>query len=89
MPFAWLHRTPRTPGVDRRVEVALAELASRAGTLYRLGFSQGDATRRLTAAVAWEYEPVSARPVCPRPAALSDHAIAQLVAATYARRPDA
>jgi hypothetical protein len=87
MPFPWLVSTPpRADGADRRAKVAAAELASRAGVLYRLGFSQADATRRLTAAVAWEYSAGSG-PASRRPAALSDAAIAKLVADTFARRP--
>jgi hypothetical protein len=88
MSFPWLVCTPPRPdGAARRAKVAIAELASRAGVLYRLGFSQADATRRLTAAVAWEYDAGSPRPGYQRPAALSDPAIAQIVADTFARRP--
>jgi hypothetical protein len=87
MPFPWLHCTPPHPdGADRRAKVASAELASRAGVLYRLGFTQADATRRLAAAIAWEYE-TGAQTTIRRPAALSDPAIAKIVADTYARRP--
>jgi hypothetical protein len=88
MSFPWLVCTPPRPdGAARRAKVAIAELASRAGVLYRLGFSKADATRRLTAAVAWEYDAGSSRPVDPRPAALSDAAIAQIVSDAFARRP--
>lgn len=88
MSFPWLVCTPPRPdGAERRAEVATAELASRAGVLFRLGFSQAEATRRLTAAVAWEYETGSARPACQRPAQVSDQAIARIVADTFARRP--
>jgi len=88
MPFPWLHRTPpRADGADRRASVARAELASRAGVLYRLGFSQAAATRRLAASVAWEYETGSTHAVHRRPAALSDQAIAKIVSDTFARRP--
>jgi hypothetical protein len=88
MSFPWLVCTPlRSDGAERRAKVALAELASRAGVLYRLGFSQADATRRLTAAVAWEYEASAAKPAYHRPTALSDQAIAKLVSDTFARRP--
>jgi hypothetical protein len=55
--------------------------------LFRLGFSAADATRRLTAAVVWEYDTGSARPLYHRPAALSDQAIAKIVSDTFARRP--
>jgi len=88
MPFPWLHCTPPRPdGADRRAKAAIAELASRAAVLYRLGFSQADATRRLAAGVAWEYDTGSARPASRRPAALSDQAIAKIVSDTFARRP--
>ena len=88
MPFPGLVCTPPRPeGAERRAKVATAELASRAGLLFRLGFSQAAATRRLTAAVAWEYDTGSPRPAYRRPAALSDQAIAQIVADAFARRP--
>jgi hypothetical protein len=80
MSFEWLERTPmRTHGMKLRVQVATAELVDRAGTLFRLGFTQAQATTRLVARVAWEYDP--------RPEALSDAAIGKIVADTYARRP--
>jgi hypothetical protein len=88
MSFPWLVCTPPRPdGAERRAKVAMAELASRAGTLYRLGFSQADATRRLTAAIAWEYDTGAAKPRYHRPAAISDQAIAKIVSDTFARRP--
>jgi hypothetical protein len=81
MSFPWLDRTsPRTGGADRAAEVAAAELASRAGLYYRLGYTVKDATQRLISRVAWEYETA-------RPAALSDAAIGKIVTDTYARRP--
>ena len=89
MSFEWLDCTPgRRNGSKLRTEVAVAELADRAGTLFRLGFTQATATARLTARVAWEYDPPSKRggPHV-RPAALSDAAVAKIVAETYARRP--
>jgi hypothetical protein len=83
MDFPWLQTAPpRAGGVDRHCTVALAELANRAGLMYRLGFTQAAATARLVARTAWEYDPPSKRP-----AALSDAAIAKVVADTYARRP--
>jgi hypothetical protein len=86
--FPWLRCTPPHPdGAARRASVASAELASRAGVLYRLGFSQDAATRRLAATVAWEYETGSNHGAFHRPAALSDQAIAKIVSDTYARRP--
>jgi len=89
MAFPWLDRTSASSsGSAQRAKAHAAELADRAATLYRLGFPQAEATRRLTARVAWEYEPAS-RQGGPhrRPEALSDAAIAKLVADTYARRP--
>ena len=88
MSFEWLDRTPmRKHGTKLRATVATAELADRAGTLFRLGFSQAAATARLTARVAWEFDPVSKHGPHKRPDALSDAAIAKIVADTYARRP--
>jgi hypothetical protein len=93
MAFPWLDCTPpRSDGEDRRVKAATSELASRAGALYRLGFTQADASHRLAAAIAWEYD--SGQPsgkagkhAFRRPAALSDQAISKIVADTFARRP--
>ncbi len=89
MSFEWFERTPGKPnGSQQRAKVAASELADRAGTLFRLGFSQADATRRLVARVAWEYDPPS-RHGGPhkRPAGLSDAEIGKIVADTFARRP--
>jgi hypothetical protein len=88
MSFEWMDSTPgRNDGSSRRAKVAAEELAHRAGTLFRLGFSQTDATKRLCARVAWEFDPPSKSGHHKRPAALSDEAIAKIVADTYARRP--
>jgi len=90
MAFPWLDPTPPSKdGADKRAKVACAELASRASLLFRLGFSQADATKRLAARVAWEFDPPSQGKggAHKRPAALSDAAIAKIVAETYARRP--
>jgi hypothetical protein len=78
---------PSPQRADRRVEAARSELASRAGVLYRLGFSQAATSQRLAAAVAWEYDTGSPHSALRRPDALSDQAIAQIVSETYARRP--
>ncbi|HEY5923971.1 MAG TPA: hypothetical protein VIV11_19965 [Kofleriaceae bacterium] len=90
MSFEWMDRTPgKKNGSKLRADVAAAELANRAGTLYRLGFSEKDAVARLCARLAWEYEPCS-KPGAGchrRPDSLSDKAIAKIVADTYARRP--
>jgi len=88
MSFEWLERTrPRGNGSKLRTQVAAAELADRAGTLFRLGFSKEAATARLTARVAWEFDPPSKSGHHKRPDGLSDAAIAKIVADTYARRP--
>jgi hypothetical protein len=87
--FEWLDRTPPRPnGAQLRGKVAAAELADRAATLFRLGFSATAATARLCARVAWEYDPSSRHGGHHiRPAALSDAAIGKVVADTYARKP--
>ncbi|MBL9016471.1 MAG: hypothetical protein JNL83_19945, partial [Myxococcales bacterium] len=47
MSFPWLDPTPpRKTGADQRAKVACAELAAQAGLLYRLGFSEAEATKR-------------------------------------------
>jgi hypothetical protein len=89
MAFEWFDPPPpRKHAAQLRAKVAATELADRAGTLYRLGFTQPQATARLVARVAWEYDPPS-RHGGPhrRPDALSDQAIAKIVAETFARRP--
>lgn len=88
MSFEWLDSTPpRSDGPNQRAKVAAAELANRAGTMYRLGFSQADATSRLCARIAWEFDPPSKSSKLQRPTELSDEAIKKIVADTYARRP--
>ena len=89
MRFEWMDCTPaKQNGPQLRADVAAKELANRAGTLYRLGFSEQDAVARLCARAAWEYEPCGKQTTSHgRPAELSDSAIAKIVADTYARRP--
>jgi len=90
MRFEWMECTPgKKNGSKLRADVAASELANRAATLYRLGFSQQEATARLCARTAWEYDPCSkSGGGChQRPDALSDAAIGKIVADTYARRP--
>jgi hypothetical protein len=90
MAFDYLERTkPRPDGEARRVHVHTTELAQRAALLYRLGFTVEAATARLAARTAWEFDPPShgKHGVHHRPAALSDQAIAKIVADTFARRP--
>jgi len=93
MSFEWLDCTPgKKNGSKLRASVAAAELADRAATLYRLGFPEQEAVARLCARTAWEYDP-SSKPGAGasahhrRPDAISDAAIAKIVADTYARRP--
>jgi len=84
MAFSWMNTTPPRPSaVDARAATACAELASRAGLLYRLGYTEADATQRLCATIAWEFD----QPNHQRPAALSEQAIATIVTDTYARKP--
>lgn len=86
MSFPWLSRTNSVAGgADRRDKVVADELASRAGLLYRLGYSEADATKRLIAHIAWEYDQPQSQ--YKRPESLSDQAISKLVAETYKRRP--
>ena len=89
MSFAWLETHAALASTARSCarRSPPTELADRAGTLYRLGFSQAAATARLTARIAWEFDPPSKHGAHHRPDALSDAAIAKLVADTYARRP--
>jgi len=90
MRFEWMECTPgKKNGSKLRGDAAAAELANRAGTLYRLGFSEKEAVARLCARTAWEYDPCSAtgKGCHRRPDALSDKAIAKIVADTFARRP--
>lgn len=86
MSFEWLDRAPGRPdGTDQRAKVAASEIANRAATMFRLGFSQADAAKRLCERIAWEYDPPSK--YYQRPESLSDDAIGKIVADTYARRP--
>lgn len=87
MSFPWLERTsPRTDGATRRANVAAAEIADRAALLYRLGYSLEDATRRLVAHVAWEFDQPTTG-AHKRPDTLNDAAIGTIVRDTYARKP--
>lgn len=80
MSFEWLDCTPgRANGSKLRCEAAAQEIAHRAGTLFRLGFSEADAAKRLCERIAWEHDP--------RPAELSDDAVRKIVADTYKRKP--
>jgi hypothetical protein len=88
MDFEWLDCTPgRSDGADQRAKVAATELANRAATMFRLGFSQAEATKRLCERIAWEFDPPAKHGCHKRPDALSDQAISKIVADTFARRP--
>lgn len=81
--FPWLSPTQQKHD-NRRDRVAADELATRAALLYRLGYTAKAATERLCARMAWEFDPACGGK---RPTALSDAAVAKIVADTYARRP--
>ena len=88
MSFPWLDCTPpRGNGSKLRADVAAAEIADRAATLFRLGFTKQQATERLIERIAWEFDPPSKTGHHKRPDGLSDQAIAKIVADTFARRP--
>jgi hypothetical protein len=89
MSFPWLECTPPgRNGSKQRADVAAAELADRAATLFRLGFTKEQATARLCERIAWEFDPpAKSTSHHKRPDSLSDQAIGKIVAATYARRP--
>jgi hypothetical protein len=78
--FPWLASTQPKPS-DRHDGVAKDELANRAGLMFRLGYSEKDATSRLCERVAWEFDAAK------RPSSLSDDAVAKIVSETYARKP--
>jgi hypothetical protein len=81
--FPWLTSTPQKAD-NRRDAVATDELANRAGLMFRLGYSEKDATARLCQRIAWEFDPACG---AKRPAALTDDAVAKIVRDTYARKP--
>lgn len=81
--FPWLDSTQQRAD-NRRDNVATDELATRAGLMFRLGYSEKDATARLCQRIAWEFDPACGGK---RPAALTDDAVAKIVADTYARKP--
>ena len=67
-------------GDERRLAMYRTELAERAALLQRLGHSAEQATARLRANVAWDFD------VEARPESLGDEAIAEIVRLAYARR---
>ena len=88
MSFEWLERAPmRKHDGKLRAQAIANELVERAGTMFRLGFTQTQATQRLAARIAWEFDPPAKHGPHKRPESLSDAAIGKIVADTYARRP--
>ena len=88
MSFPWLQPTaPVADGPARRLSAAQRELRERAALLARLGLSVADATARLCARVAWDFDPPSTGGgTHVRPPGLSDGAVAALVAEVYASK---
>lgn len=86
--FPWLTSTVggSASGAARRLAVAQAELRDRAARLARLGYSTADATRWLSASVAWDYDPSSSHGgPHRRPPGLDDAAIGALVDEVFRR----
>ena len=81
--FDWM--TPKRPAIDPQKRLAMykREVADRAGMFYRLGYSTEEACSRLLNNADWDFE-IGAGV---RPEELDAEAIANIVAATYARRP--
>lgn len=73
----------RSGDADSRVTMYRRELSERAGLYSRLGYAPSRAIARLQANVGWDFELVDG----PRPKGLSDEDIADIVKATYLRRP--
>ncbi len=74
-------------GPARRLSAAQRELRERSALLARLGMSVADATARLCARVAWEFDPPAGSSGNHlRPPALSDAAVAALVAEVFASK---
>lgn len=73
----------RAPGDDRRIDMYRREVTERAALLHRLGYSAEQAAARICANAAWDFE-VGAGP---RPEALGDAAVTEMVRHVYARRP--
>jgi hypothetical protein len=86
--FPWL--SPRAAVADRsdhRLAATRRELRERSAMLARLGMSPEDATARLCARMAWEFDPCTSTPGShQRPAELSDEAIGALVREVYASK---
>lgn len=76
-------RADATASAAESIAMYRSEVAQRAALLYRLGYTVDQATARLQANVDWDFE-IGAGP---RPKGLDAHAIAEIVATTFARRP--
>ncbi|MEZ4367058.1 MAG: hypothetical protein R2939_12355 [Kofleriaceae bacterium] len=88
MSFAWETSPDLHRGRIAHADALARELGDRAALFYRLGVPAADASARLAARIAWEFEgPAHGRGHAPRPGSLSDSAIRTLVADVYARRP--
>ena len=87
MSFPWLEPSKRRRRRPRdgahRLAMYKDELVARAGLFYRLGYPPSRAIARLKANVAWDFELGTDG----RPQGLSDKDIAEIVKATYLRRP--
>jgi len=87
MSFPWLasskRRRRRSSDAEHRAEMYRDELVQRAGLFYRLGYPPSRAIARLKGNVAWDFELVGDG----RPPGLGDKDIAEIVKATYLRRP--
>jgi hypothetical protein len=87
MSFPWLApskpRRRRSRDGEHRLAMYKDELVQRAGLYYRLGYPPSRAIARLKANVAWDFELGTEG----RPPGLSDKDIAEIVKATYLRRP--
>ena len=87
MSFSWMatpkRRQHRSRDAQHRVAMYKDELVARAGLFYRLGYPPSRAIARLKANVTWDFELGTEG----RPPGLSDKDIAEMVKATYLRRP--
>lgn len=74
----------RAGDADSRVTMYRKELAERAGLYSRLGYPPSKAISRLTANLQWDFDFDDGK----RPEGLADNDIADIVKATYLRRPN-
>jgi len=87
MSFPWLSSSKRprrrSSDAEHRLAMYKDELVERAGLYYRLGYPPSRAIARLKANVVWDFELGTGG----RPTGLADKDIAEIVKATYLRRP--